>query len=86
MALPAAAAGAPPVAPLPPLSVPALTETFLSPEGFAFNFPADWVVAFDRSGSSNDGAVIGTVRLLHASTMIEKLEMANVACLPRTYS
>jgi hypothetical protein len=45
-----------------PLPVPPLTETFISPEGFAFDYPAGWVVAFDRSGSSGNGAVVGEAR------------------------
>ncbi|PRW34042.1 photosystem II oxygen evolving complex [Chlorella sorokiniana] len=46
--------------PVQPLPVPPLTETFTSPEGFAFDYPGDgtWVVAFDRSGSTGNGAVV----------------------------
>ena len=38
----------------------ALPNRFASSEGFAFNFPAGWIVAFDRSGGQDNGAV--TVR------------------------
>ena len=34
-------------------------ETYVNAEGFAFDYPAGWVVAFDRTGSSGNGAVIG---------------------------
>lgn len=43
-----------------PLLLPAASqavETFMSSEGFAFQHPTDWVVAFDRSGGRGDGAV-----------------------------
>lgn len=43
---PAAAAAAPP-----------LPQVFNSTEGFAFRYPSDWVVAFDRSGGRGNGAV-----------------------------
>ncbi|KAI3426068.1 hypothetical protein D9Q98_008036 [Chlorella vulgaris] len=55
----AAAAAAPARAAAPsPLPVPPLTETYVNAEGFKFNYPPDWVVAFDRTGSSGNGAVI----------------------------
>lgn len=43
-----------------PLLLPAAgqaAEAFMSSEGFAFQHPTDWVVAFDRSGGRGDGAV-----------------------------
>ncbi|PSC70225.1 heat shock factor HSF8 [Micractinium conductrix] len=33
-------------------------QTYVNAEGFAFDYPAGWVVAFDRTGSSGNGAVI----------------------------
>jgi hypothetical protein len=38
-------------------AAPALPLTFSSKEGFSFNYPDNWVVAFDRSGGRGDGAV-----------------------------
>jgi hypothetical protein len=58
----AAAAAAPArAAALSPLPVPPLTEMYVNAEGFKFNYPPDWVVAFDRTGSSGNGTVIGVV-------------------------
>ncbi|KAL4435237.1 hypothetical protein ABPG77_001919 [Micractinium sp. CCAP 211/92] len=41
-----------------PSLAPRLAETYMGSEGFAFDYPAGWVVAFDRSGSSGNGAVV----------------------------
>lgn len=47
-----------------PSSCSSSSETFMSVEGFAFDHPKDWVVAFDRSttGSKSTGAVTVGVR------------------------
>lgn len=34
-----------------------LTQRFTSKEGFTLAYPADWVVAFDRSGGFGNGPV-----------------------------
>ena len=56
------AALAPAEAPHPALAAaptPPLTKTFSSAsDGFAFDYPDNWVVAFDRSGRGGTGAVV----------------------------
>ena len=77
------AAGKPPPAPLP---VPALTETFKSGEGFAFDYPPGWVTAYDRSGSTGNGAVITvgdyrsliTVTVFRTETITEEVKRAGL--------
>lgn len=55
-----------PAAAQPSAGAPDLPLTFTSTEGFAFDYPESWVVAFDRSGGRGDGAVasIGDFRQL----------------------
>ena len=41
-----------------PTEVAHQRKVFTSREGFEFDYPSSWVVAFDRSGATSDGAVV----------------------------
>jgi hypothetical protein len=66
--------------------VPPLTETYKSGEGFAFDYPAGWVTAYDRSGSTGNGAVITvgdyrsliTVTVFRTETITEEVKRAGL--------
>ena len=53
------AASATTAATSPPPPLPLLSETYTSSDGFSFDYPPGWVVAFDRSGAPGNGAVVG---------------------------